>query len=61
MKQLKEIAKALGWHLTKRGNGYSMVNRHGVSCGVVLHTLDDVSDVLARRVRIMRQKQEAGL
>ena len=56
MRQLKEIAKALGWHLTKRGNGYSMVNRHYVSCGQELHTLEDVAHVLAKRIeRLMEE------
>jgi len=59
MKQLQQIAKALGWHLTKRGNGYSMVNKHYVSCGQVLHTLDDVANVLAKRIE--RLEKEAGL
>lgn len=59
MKHLQQIAKALGWHLTKRGNGYSMVNKHYVTCGQVLHTLDDVANVLAKRIE--RLEKEAGL
>lgn len=58
MKHLQLIAKALGWHLTKRGSGYSMVNKHYVSCGQELHTLEDVAWVLAKRIE--RQEKEAG-
>tara|TARA_A100001388_G_scaffold210065_1_gene160559 strand:- start:1547 stop:1729 length:183 start_codon:yes stop_codon:yes gene_type:complete len=57
MKHLQQIAKALGWHLTKRGNGYSMVNKHYVSCGQVLYTLEDVAHVLAKRIERLMEEQ----
>ena len=59
MKHLQQIAKALGWNLTKRGGGYNMVNKHYVPCNQVLHTLEDVANVLAKRIE--RLEKKAGL